>query len=612
VNKIIPLLFLLYLSSCKNISHKSDTSLPYLANKVKSFSLINSDSIKYYNNILQKNANKAIPAENALMQFCDGIYQLTSGLHNKALVNFKEAIAIFEKEKNDSLLFYSLVAMGSCHKLSGNADEAIRNYIKAIPAKETTSNKNLFSICYGNLAETFLLKNDMQNASKYLLLAKSYEPYGSRTYVALMHMQANLFGMNNVIDSALLTDYAGLSLAVKNNYTEKLTPFYDNMAQCFVAKKNYDSAAYYFKKCVAIDSLNGRLQLMADTYAQMVNLYAAKNEPENMRLVAKHAYSQCDSTQYLRGKYMIFDGLSNYYTKTQNWKSLAEAKDSLQQIYKRLIKKETEAKIAQYNVEYETSKKEQLITAQQNSLQKARYLTLFISIIALLLCLSIFALVRNYKIKKAMAVNDAIQLQNDKNVKAVFESEQTERIRIARDLHDSIGQKLSVLKMYLNNRENDAAKTPNLLDETIQEVRNISHNLLPEELNFGLHNAIKSDIEKIENTGNFKVNTQLEDEAFEKISLLTSLNIVRIFREILSNLVKHCKATEIDIHVFMEQNIFYLHVKDNGIGIPSKAIEDSKGIGWKNIFTRINLLKGTINIEKITPGTSIQIKIPIP
>jgi signal transduction histidine kinase len=308
---------------------------------------------------------------------------------------------------------------------------------------------------------------------------------------------------------------------------------------------------------------------------------------------------------------MIFDGLSNYYTNTQNWKSLAEVKDSLQQVYKRLINKETEEKIAQYNVEYETSKKEQLITAQQNRLQKARYLTLFISIVALLLGVSIFALVRNYKIKKAVAVNDAIQAQKDSNVQAVFESEQTERIRIARDLHDSVGQKLSVLKMYLNNRENDAAKTPDLLDETIQEVRNISHNLLPEELNFGLLNALKTDIEKIENTGNFKVTTQIEDAAYQNISLLTSLNIVRILRELLSNLVKHSKATEIGIHVFIAQNNLHLQLKDNGIGIPSKAIEDSKGIGWKNIFTRINMLKGTIKIENTAPGTSIQIEIPI-
>lgn len=603
---------MLYFFSCKNASRKNVTSLPYLAYKVRSFSLINSDSIKYYNAILQKNANKAVPAENALIQFCDGVYQLTTGLHQKALRNFKDALVIFEKEKNDSLLFYAIVAIGNCHKLSGNADEAIRNYIKAIPPKETSSNKNLFSICYSNLAETFQLKYDLPNATKYVLLAKSYEPFASRTYVRLMHLEANIFGMNNVIDSALLKDYEGLSLAVKYNYPEKLTPFYDNMALCFLTKKNYDSAAHYYKKCITIDSLNGRLQLMADTYAQMVSLYAAKNEPENMRLVAKHAYSLCDSTQYLRGKYMIYDGLSNYYNKTQQWKNLAETKDSLEQIYKRLINKETEAKIAEYNVGYETAEKEKLILEQKSNLQKVTFLSIFTGLIALLLAISIFAVYKYYKTSKTIAVNEAIQIQNNIMVQAVFESEQAERIRIARDLHDSIGQKLSVLKMYLHNKDNNETKSPALLDETIQEVRNISHNLLPEELNFGLLNAVKSDVNKLKDAGNLSITTTIQENDYSVIPLSASLNILRVFRELLSNLVKHSAATTLDCSLYIETNNFHLILKDNGKGIDKKAIERSSGIGWKNIFARINMLNGKIDIKPNEPqGSDIHITIPI-
>ena len=229
-----------------------------------------------------------------------------------------------------------------------------------------------------------------------------------------------------------------------------------------------------------------------------------------------------------------------------------------------------------------------------------------------MLLVSIVAVYKNYKTKKSIAVNDALQKQKDSNVQAIFESEQTERIRIARDLHDSLGQKLSVLKMYLNNRENDAVKTPALLDDTIQEVRNISHNLLPEELNFGFLNAIKSDIEKMEHTGVFKITTTIEDAPYENISLLTSLNIVRIFRELLANMVKHSGASQVFITLNMVDNIFYLQLKDNGIGINKNAIEQSKGIGWKNIFTRISMLKGSININANQPsGSDVQIQIPI-
>ncbi len=610
--KLLPkLLFLVVLLSCKNNSPAVEKmALNNSLAKVRSFVFINSDSIKYYNNILQNVVDKNIPTEYAVLKYCEGLYFLTVGLHNKALTYFEDCTQMFAKLKNDSFLSYSYLAMGNCNKLSGRADDAIKNYLMALPSNE--KKPYILTLCYGNLAETYQQKNDLENAKKYLRLAKSNEPNGTRTYVSLLHFEANIFGMNGMFDSALLTDYKGLELAKKNNYSDKFSSFYDNIARCFLEEKNYDSATHYFKKCIYLDSINGRVQLMADTYSQMVNVYGFKNEPDKMKATALYALQLCDSTQYLRGKYSVFEGLNNYYSITKKWQQLAVVKDSMQQIYKRLINEETEAKIAQYNIEFETTKKEQLIATQKNKLQKITYVTGGISLVALLLVVSIIAIYKNYKTKKSMAVNAAIQVQKDSNVQAVFESEQTERIRIARDLHDSIGQKLSVLKMYLNNRENDEVKTPALLDETIQEVRNISHNLLPEELNFGFLNAIKSDVDKIKNTQVFEVILEIEDAPYEKISLLTSLNLVRIFRELLTNLVKHSQASKVFITLKITDNNFHLQIKDNGIGIDKNDIQESKGIGWKNIFTRMNMLKGNIVIEDNKPaGNIVQIQLPI-
>lgn len=597
------------LLGCSRETNSNNTDIAYHVSKIRAFTFVNSDSLKHYNNLLQKTANKNKPETAALLKFCEGLYFLNAGLHDKALSNLEESAVLFEKQKNDSFLSYSYLAMGNCNKLSGRADEAIKNYLKAIPKND--SDPHTFTKCYANLAETYQQKNDLLMAKKYVRLAKQYESYGSRTYVSLLHFEANIFGMSGMFDSALATDRKGIAMAEKYNYPDKLTSFYDNIARCYIEDKNYDSAAHYFTKCIYLDSINGRLQLMADTYSQMVNVYGYKNQPDKMMATARYAAQLCDSTQYLRGKYSIFEGLSNYYYSNKKWEQLAMVKDSMQQIYKKLVSEETEAKIAQYNVGFETAKKEQLIATQQNDLEKKTYIIVLISLIALLLGVSIFALYKRNKTKKEIAVNLAIQQQKDNNVQAVFESEQTERIRIARDLHDSIGQKLSVLKMYLNNRANDETKTPALLDETIQEVRNISHNLLPEELNFGFLNAIKSDVEKLGNTNLFTINTTIDEGDYEKISLHTSLNIVRIFRELLSNMARHSKATNVFIQLNMADNIFHLVLKDNGVGINQTAIDESKGIGWKNIFARINMMKGSIDILPNTPtGTIIKIIIP--
>ncbi len=609
---VVPTLLILFFS-CKYKNTSSDAvALNNALAKVKAFSFVNSDSVKYHNSILASHINKAVPLHNGIEKYCDGLYFITLGVHNKALINFNEAATIFNKANNDSFLAYSHLAIANCNKLSGKEDEAIGSYLKALTLFEKLQQQQNITVCNGNIAETYLQKNDIPNTVKYLKAALQEEPYGSKVYLALLHFEANVMGMTNKFDSAMQIDYAGIALAKKNNFPNKLSPFYDNLARCFVELKNYDSAEFYYKECIASDSINGRLQLMADTYAQMVNLYGYKKEPIKMMAVAKHASILCDSTQYLRGKLAIYQGLNNYYDNSQQWQKLSVVKDSIQQINKRLLNEETIAKTAKYNIEYETNKKEQVIAKQQHDLQQARLLTAFAGMAAILLGLVIISLYRNYKTKKSIAVNAAIQQQKDANVQAVFESEQTERIRIARDLHDSIGQKLSVLKMYLHNRANDAEKTPLLIDETIQEVRNISHNLLPEELNFGFTNALKSDIDKLNEAHHFKINTIIEEDDYQKISLLASLNILRVFRELLGNLVKHSEASEIGIHIFILNNNFHLQIKDNGVGISKNAIEESKGIGWKNIFARINMLKGEIKIlPNVGTGSNVEIKIPI-
>ena len=340
--------------------------------------------------------------------------------------------------------------------------------------------------------------------------------------------------------------------------------------------------------------------------------YGLQKQEGKMLSAADHALKLCDSTQYMRGKYAVYEGLNNYYVSSGNLQAANTSKDSLLQIYKRLVTEETEARAAQYNIEFETAKKEKLIAEQDERLQKQRSATILLSLLAFTLLLAIYALYRNYKTGKMIAVNEAIQEQKDINVKAVFESEQAERIRIARDLHDSIGQKLSVLKMYLAGKDEHLARSPELLDETINEVRNISHNLLPEELNFGLLRAIRSDMDKLQEAGKIKTDLKTNGEDhLRSISLEISLNVLMIFRELLGNIVRHSRADALSVHLSASANELSLLLADNGRGLEEKQIAESKGIGWKNIYTRVNMLKGKIEIKKNIPsGNIVTLTVP--
>ncbi|MCB0708405.1 MAG: hypothetical protein KDC15_03320 [Chitinophagaceae bacterium] len=223
-----------------------------------------------------------------------------------------------------------------------------------------------------------------------------------------------------------------------------------------------------------------------------------------------------------------------------------------------------------------------------------QYLYLFIGSASLLLLMLLFFYFRNVQTK-----NTEQQLQTQ----ALYEGEQKERIRIAQDLHDSIGQKLSVMKLLLpdgeNNTETDnhrLQKISTLLDETTSEVRNISHNLVPEILNFGLLKALEKTAVQINNSKT--VHCFIIKTEWLKINLSKQTEVVvfRIVQEILNNMVRHAGASKINIKLNENSNNLQIFIEDNGKGFDPSKMENSEGLGWKNLQARTKLIGGKLHI----------------
>ncbi len=240
------------------------------------------------------------------------------------------------------------------------------------------------------------------------------------------------------------------------------------------------------------------------------------------------------------------------------------------------------------------------------------------------LTLYTFAMVYRYKIlvdEKSQA--EQLLEENQKQyIHNLFAVQENERIRIARDLHDSIGQKLSVIKMLLSVVQHrvgrdvggqELEKTTRLLDETVQEVRVISHNLIPEELNLGLLKAIKEIAARINEADKIRVEVSVVPEnTGPSVPEETGIAVFRIVQEILSNMVNHAGASRIDILLENKENMLLLEIRDNGSGFDMKEIGQSAGIGWQNIFARTKLLRGHLNIHtERNKGTSVKLNIPL-
>lgn len=209
-------------------------------------------------------------------------------------------------------------------------------------------------------------------------------------------------------------------------------------------------------------------------------------------------------------------------------------------------------------------------------------------------------------------------LAQQQRTEAILEAEDRERLRIARDLHDGIGQMLAAARMALGNflakkkLENQHIQNSlDLLEESIKEIREISHNMMPGALTkLGLSTALKQFVNKINALGVLQIELQIigvKERLSEKIETM----LYRVVQEILSNIIRHAEATKVSIELVKHENELVLVVEDNGKGFDGKAPENN-GIGIKNIATRVEYLNGSVNFDSaIGRGTSVIVEIPL-
>ena len=208
----------------------------------------------------------------------------------------------------------------------------------------------------------------------------------------------------------------------------------------------------------------------------------------------------------------------------------------------------------------------------------------------------------------------------------LINAHESERRRIAAELHDSIGQSLAMIKNSVVQSAEDVTdeKTRRQLDlitaqttQTIGEVREISYNLRPYLLeNLGLTKAVKSLLNKIAETGQIKIKIKLDDvdDLFEPDA---EMSVYRIIQENLTNILKHAEATEAQVLLKKSERNLTILISDDGKGFDINAannkINDKGGFGLLGISERVKVLGGTQEIEsEIGGGTNVLIKIPLP
>jgi signal transduction histidine kinase len=203
--------------------------------------------------------------------------------------------------------------------------------------------------------------------------------------------------------------------------------------------------------------------------------------------------------------------------------------------------------------------------------------------------------------------------------------QEEERQRLAADLHDDAGPLLATARLYLNENLVNQDKATQLqsiyqarqiLDDTIQLIRNISHSLMPPTLkNFGLESAINDMFQKISGSGQINASSRFH-EYKDRLKPEKELIVYRVLQELVNNILKHSNSSFIHLTQNMQNGSCLLRLHHDGRGIVQTDFEklnkSNIGLGLKNISSRLKVAHGNILFEKDASQTYYKVNIEIP
>ncbi len=439
----------------------------------------------------------------------------------------------------------------------------------------------------------------------------------------------------------------GLVLLKKNNAVGKLGAAYDNYGVLFEMNNQLDSADYFYSKALQIKidqhdsigmpfSLNnlGLLKMMegnflaakdffdqayqirklrrdffgiAESKAFYGDLFKAWQKLDESINWYKSSNDDCLFLKYPRQMQYNFEQLAVCLEKGGRYPEAIAALQRSVQIKDELINEENSRTMLELEQKFLSSEKDKNIAVLE--VRSARRTLWVYGIGSVLLFFVVGALWYNSSLRrKARTAKDAaIIAEREAGLIALFDATEAERKRIARDLHDGIGQQLSGLRMsweslgskialQSNDDHGKLAKLNAVLDEACHDLRVISHEMMPRALQEGgLMIAMEELLQK--SIGITHINYRFEHFGVESIRFdeRTELSLYRVCQELLGNVLKHSKATDLTIQLFRNKNLLILMVEDNGIGMQGQS--DRTGIGMMNMMSRLSTIHGEAQWE---------------
>ena len=508
--------------------------------------------------------------------------------------------------------------IGQFVEASQGLEEASKIYTKL---KDTIYIINIKNVLAGLFVQNAFYKKGKIERDEALLLA-----YKMSSTILIRNIHFNLASDSSIKD--LFSTTVG-STRSKNEIVDEIV----NLKKSLLAdrKTDYISVApYILSELVKVYVQSDSLDLAANKFKEIQQLWlkdksdklkelyleaqswmflgkgdyknAIKYGRELLELQKKQSIvlSLMTAEKFLSDVYRLNDDIPNYNQHLLNFYTIKDSISSVQNV----------RSLAYYQTLYETEKKSLKIETQESNIAlldaknsvKNQWL-----IFGGLGLLSVFLL---FTVSKSRNTAKKDKKQQEKFSQDLMQSQEKERTRIAKDLHDSVGQKLTLIKRKSQNT--DQIELTNLTNDALEEVRSISRGLYPALLKeLGLSRSITQLVDEYDEQTKlfFTVDIDPIDLYFTESA---SLNFYRLIQECLTNIVKHAKAKSVTVSIKKEKESIITLIADNGKGFNLEDSKKQNTLGLKTIFERIKILEGQLSIDsQLNTGTNFILTIPV-
>lgn len=566
-----------------------------------------------------------LPRKIALGNFQYSVLHRISGDYTKAIESLTKYQIHVEKFKDTANLTYAHYEKGVIFSQKGDFHKSLEEFYKANALSEATNNLDMTGTTLNSIG---LVYNDLE---KYNEAIESF---------------------NKVL---IIYDKLGIE-------SEHLGDVYNGLASSYKYQKRYTQAESYFDKAlenyklsnsdfgVAIANYHkGLIKNDQKRYQQALPLFKIaydlqkKNEFDSELVLTISSYAEAffELGNYAKSEALLTEGLNLEIESKLSAKDLyfeLYRINELQSNYQKALRFHemyvtykdsvySEENIKSINLlqkQFETEKKNKEIAEQQLELNKKEGEILkkssqiiYMTGIAMFLLVGTILTYLVFQQKQKRKNQEILTLKREhqiKSLESLIEGEEKERFRIAKELHDGVNGYLSAIKyklsslLEMNNKVINEAIT--MIDDSCEQVRAISHNLVPPSLeNFNLVEAAENYCNNLDSVNKETITFQFIGETVQ-MSKKAEVNAFRIIQELVANAIKHAEANEINVQISNRDEVLHITVEDDGKGFDTSNIKD-KGIGLSNIRSRVNYLNADIDMMSNAQGTSCTIDIDL-